>query len=347
MRLSGRRLFVALAAGTLVFAGSAERSLAQPRSHRRGPRSRRAREAADVQRFRVAADLLRDAGPVRERRPVERSRRADRASLGHGLRPGRSWLVPRRRPEGPDRRMRGPADGPRSAERSRVHGDLGHSGRHAAVRPGRQRRLPRVLGPRLHEGRPTPRDERRLRGFRRLCAPPGDEGVSRRRRQSHRRRGQPGRRLELPRLGRGPLPRLQGEAVLRPALRRQQALPVPFEPLPAAAAARAPAEQEPEAPRLAEPGHAVPQPREHHVRQLLRGLFRAGRLLRARRHLHRAAVRRERPCEGVRRLDPGVPGGRLPRRHGPARRPGVLPWLGAEGPRCRARRWGTGLRDLR
>ena len=43
-----------------------------------------------------------------------------------------------------------------------------------------------------------------------------------------------------------------------------QALSVPLEPLPTAAAARAPAEPEPQEARLAERRHAVPQPRKHH-----------------------------------------------------------------------------------
>ncbi len=136
--------------------------------------------------------------------------------------------------------------------------------------------------------------ERRLRRVRRLRAPPRAEGLPRRRRQPHGRRHHPGGRLELPRRRRGAVPRLQGQAVLGAALRGHEALPVPLEPLPAAPAARPPAEPEPEEAGVAEPGDAVPQPREHHVRQLLARVLRAGRLLRARRHLHGAAVRRER-----------------------------------------------------
>ena len=51
----------------------------------------------------VAAHLLRDAGPVRERRSGERRRRVDRRPRRHRLRPDRHRLLPRRRPEGPRR----------------------------------------------------------------------------------------------------------------------------------------------------------------------------------------------------------------------------------------------------
>ena len=67
---------------------------------------------------RVAADLLRHAGPVRERRPVQRPRRHDRVAVGDGVRPGRHGLVPRRRPEGADRRLHRPRARPRSASRT-------------------------------------------------------------------------------------------------------------------------------------------------------------------------------------------------------------------------------------
>ena len=63
-----------------------------------------------------------------------------------------------------------------------------------------------------------------------------------------------------------------------------------------------------------------------------RGLLRAGGLLRARRPLHRAAAGRERPRPGVRRLDQALRDRRLPRRHGEARRPGVLRSVAAEDP---------------
>ena len=70
--------------------------------------------------------------------------------------------------------------------------------------------------------------------------------------------------------------------------------PVPFGPLPAARADRASGEAGPQASGVAERRQAIPQPRRHRVLVVLARVLRAGRLLRARRRLHGAAVRRGR-----------------------------------------------------
>ena len=126
-----------------------------------------------------------------------------------------------------------------------------------------------------------------------------------------------------------------------------QALPLPLRPLPAAAGDRLRPEPRGEAPGVAERRRPLPQPRRHRLRELLARVLRAGRLLRPRRPLHRAAVRRLRPRSGVRGLDPPVQARRLPDRHGEARRSRVLPLVGAEDPRCGARGRRPRLRDLR
>jgi energy-coupling factor transporter ATP-binding protein EcfA2 len=117
----------------------------------------RALATADVRAARVRADLLRPPRPVRERRPLERPRRPRRRPRGHRLRPRRSRLVPRRRSQGPHRRLHRPAARARARPRPRLQRDLDDAGAEAEERAGRQRRLPRLLGPRLHDRRPTPR----------------------------------------------------------------------------------------------------------------------------------------------------------------------------------------------
>ena len=70
-----------------------------------GPGSRGARAAAGADVARLAADLLRHARPLRERRRGERPRRPLRSARRHGLRPGGHRLVPRRRLPRADRRL--------------------------------------------------------------------------------------------------------------------------------------------------------------------------------------------------------------------------------------------------
>ena len=113
--------------------------------------------------------------------------------------------------------------------------------------------------------------------------------------------------------------------------------------VPAATAARPPAEPRAEAPGLAQPGDALPQPREHRLLELLAGVPRAGRLLRARRPLHRAAVRRLGARRDLRGLGAPVQARRLPRRHGEARRPRLLPLVG---PEVRAAARAAGVQDF-
>ena len=170
----------------------------------------------------------------------------------------------------------------------------------------------------------------------------------RRRRQSHRRRRQPGRRLELPRLGRG-----ARTATARGSRTRAQRY---------AGSRRFPclsSRYQPRQPLVLPQNRNLKRPAwlnqvtRYHNRgdidfdSCSAGVLRAGRLLRARRHLHRAAVRRERAREGVRRLDPRVPGGRLPRRHGASTSTARSSAAGRRSPRRRARRRRAGLRDLR
>ena len=82
-------------------------------------------------------------------------------------------------------------------------------------RAGRQRRLPRLLGARLHEGRPAPRHGGRLQGVRRLRARPRAEALPRRRREPHRGRDPPLGRDDVS-LARGAaVPRLQGTSRTR------------------------------------------------------------------------------------------------------------------------------------
>ena len=65
---------------------------------------------------------------------------------------------------------------------------LGHAGAQAGPGRERDRRLPRLLGPRLHHGRSTPRHGPGLHELRRLGARARPQGLSRRRRQPHRGR---------------------------------------------------------------------------------------------------------------------------------------------------------------
>jgi hypothetical protein len=300
---------------------------------RRGARSAR---AADHALFaRVAAHLFRAARPLRERRPGERPGRNERRALRHGPRPRRHRLVPRRRPEGAHGLVHAHPHGPRAHQGPRFHGDLARARGRAAMGAGRQRVLPRLLGPRLHEGRPAPRHRGGLPRAGRVRAPARPEGLPRRRREPHRGRDPPLGRDDVP-LARGAaVPRLPGQAVLRTAIRGRQALPLRLRALPAAPADRAAGEAEPEAAGVAQRRHAVPQPRRHRLRLVLGRVLRAGGLVRPRRRLHRAAVRRRRAREGVGGLDPGVRDRRVQGRHREARGPRVLRGVGAEDPRSR------------
>ena len=152
--------------------------------------------AAGLRPARLAADLLRHAGPLRERRPGQRPRRALRHARRHRLRPDRDRLLPRRRPEGPRRRLRD-RERPRAHPRPRLHRGLGHAAGEAEAGDRGLGRLPRLLGPRLHHRRPAPRHRGRLRVVRRLRAPARAEGLPRRRREPHRRRDPPAGRLVL------------------------------------------------------------------------------------------------------------------------------------------------------
>ncbi len=210
---------------------------AQSRLRRR--RARCARAATGLPGARGRAHLLRDARPLRERRPGERPRGSERRQVGDGLRLHGHRLVPRRRPEGADRCVHRHENGARAREESRLHRRLARARRRPADGAGRQRRLPRVLGARLHAGRPAPRDECRLRGLRRLRAQPRAEGLPRHRRQPHGGRHPALRRDELPRAGGDAVPRLQGQAVLGAALCGRQAVSVSLRPLPAAPGDRA------------------------------------------------------------------------------------------------------------
>ena len=306
--------------------------------------ARRARRAARLRPARLAADLLRHAGPVRERRPVQRPRRALRHARRHRLRPDRHRLLPRRRPEGARGRLRD-RERPRAHPRPRLHRGLGHAAGEAEAGDRGLGRLPRLLGPRLHHRRPAPRHRGRLRRARRLRAPARAEGLPRRRRQPHGGRDPPAGRLVLGR--HDALPRLQRPRLRPGALRRRPHVPVP-EP------AQLPADAEPlprrraaEEAGVAERRHRLPQPRRHQLRLVLRALLRAGRLLRARRPLHRAAAGGARAGRPVGVVDREVQGRRVPDRHGAARRRGVLRRLGAADHGGRARRRCPGLPALR
>ena len=142
----------------------------------------RALAAAGAELARVAAHLLRDAGPLRERR----RRRTTRAgSPGRACKTGFDPTDPAYY-HGGDLKAAGLHRRTCSAIK-----DLGFTAlwvtpvAQAGSGRERQRRLPRLLGPRLHDGRPAPRHRPGLRRARRQRARPRAEGVPRRRRQPH------------------------------------------------------------------------------------------------------------------------------------------------------------------
>ena len=127
-------------------------------AHRHDPRRPVAGHQLAAQAAHRRAVLLRDGRPVRQRRPVQRQRWPHRLPAGHRVRPDRQRLLPRRRPEGPDRQAR-LHQGPRH------HRDLADARLQEPSRAGhpgqRERRLPRLLDHRLHPDRPAPRHQRR------------------------------------------------------------------------------------------------------------------------------------------------------------------------------------------
>ncbi len=152
-----------------------------------GGGARRALAAADGLAVRLAARLLRDAGPLRERRPVERPRRRRPASRSRtGYDPAEHRLVPRRRLQGAHRHAattrarasRGSrrSASPRSGSRPPV-GQQTVQGDSAAYHGYWGLDFTRV-DPHLGT-------ERGLHGVRRLRALARAEGLPRRRRQPH------------------------------------------------------------------------------------------------------------------------------------------------------------------
>ena len=185
-----------------------------------------------------------------------------------------------------------PAAGPAADPGPRLHGHLGDARRGPADGAGLERRLPRLLGPRLHRRRPAPRQRSRLPRLHRLRAPARAEGDPRRRRQPHRRRDPPRRRQQLRGRRREAVPRLPRQGVRAGPLCRRPTFPclsaknMPRQPI------VFPADRKRQEARLAERRHEVPRPRRHRLLLVQRRLLRAGRLLRPRRSLHRAACRR-------------------------------------------------------
>ena len=304
-----------------------------------GRRPRAALAAAVVPGAGLRAHLLRDARPVRERRRLERPRRPRRGRpLQDGVRPDRQRLVPRRRPEGPDGRCTDPVRGLQRVK------DLGFNSIWVTPVVGQQAvqgdsaAYHGYWGLDFTDVDRAPRQRRRLRALHRVRAHARDEGHPRRRRQPHGRRDPRRRRLRRPR--RAAVPRLQGQAVQGLALRGRHDVPVPVGREHAEAGDADRHRPDGEEAGLAERRHGLPRPRRHRLLLVQRRVLRAGRLLRPRRPLHRAAARRQRPRAGLRRLDQALRRRRLPGRHGEARGQGVLRRVAAEDPGGRARSGG-------
>ena len=195
----------------------------QPPRRRRGPssrpwRSRRARSSIASQRiYFVMTDRYANGDPANDRG----GRTGTRSVTGYDP-ADTGWF------HGGD--FRGLTGGcttghrPRADQGARLHRGLGD----AAVRPegraGLERRLPRLLDPRLHVRRSAPRHERGLRRLRRVRAPPRAEGLS-----STSSSTTPPTSI-LP-SGSGysaaPVPRLPRQGVQPGAVRRRQDVPLP------------------------------------------------------------------------------------------------------------------------
>ena len=257
------------------------------------------------------------------------TRRPDRPAHEDRARPDRPGLLPRRRPAGPHRR-------PAADQEPRLHRALADARAEERCVRERQRRLPRLLGARLHDRRPAPRHRPGLRRPDGQGARARPQGVPRRRRQSHgRRRAADGNLVH-----RHPVPRLSREA-LRAGSLREADVSVPEGVDDAARAVRARGRSHAQEAGVAERPAQLPRPRQHRLRLVQHHLLRAGRLLRARRPVHREARRLERPRADLCVVDHALQGRRLPRRHRQARQRGVLRSLGAEDSRrgagCRHR----------
>ncbi len=208
------------AAATTARAGAAATPAARPRPRqaRRPPQPACTRHRREL--------LLRHGRPLRKRRRDQRPRRPaggqDRGDLG--VRPDGDRLVPRRRPQGPD-------EPDRLHRGSRHHGDLAHAELQEQGRAGQRRlsvrRLPRLLGHRLHADRPAPRHQRGPARARRRRARSRDEGLLRHHHQPHRRRHhvRARRGAQLPLQGRVAVQDGGRHPVRRPRLRRHERVP--------------------------------------------------------------------------------------------------------------------------
>ena len=169
------------------------------------------------------------------------------------------------------------AHGSRAHQGSRLHGDLGHAGRRAAVRF--RRTAPRTTATGASTSRRSTRTWAPNADFAAFvdCAHTLGLKVYLDVVVNHTAdvillAG----RHELPRRRRGAVPRLQGQAVLGSAVRGREALPVPLGRVPAAPAARPPAEPCAQAAGLAQRRDAVPQPRGHRLRSCSPACFEQG-----------------------------------------------------------------------
>ena len=129
--------------------------------------------------------LFPHARPIRKRRPGQRTRRPDRRSPGHRFRSYGQGILPRRRSQG-------------RRHAARLHSGPGRHRDLAFARVQEQgggrcsaqcvRRVSRLLGDRLHPGRPPSGRSRRSRRARLGRPRARDENLPRHHRQPHRRR---------------------------------------------------------------------------------------------------------------------------------------------------------------
>ena len=177
----------------------------------------------DAELARVPADLLRDARPVRERRPGQRPRRADGRAGSTGYDPADTGyfhggdLKGLTAPTGHGSSGSGTSASPRSGSRRVV--------KQQTVTTG-SARLPRLLGARLHHRRPAPRHRRRTspRSSQRAHAL-GLKVYHRRRRQPHRRHRSRSRTAARTRTSRSAT--ATASSSRRRPLRDRQDVPVP------------------------------------------------------------------------------------------------------------------------